>query len=551
MGNFERLKAYLNGDKKTVQTKKSTNNQSESKAKKICRLADLPLPEIKIPGLNKELFPYQNKGVAFIERRKGRAIIGDEPGLGKTAQALAYLQLHPELRPAYIICPATLKYNWAKEVFIWMSRSEENQLYILSGKNKKIVEEISIKSNGKLQLTRCKMPDNGIFIINYDIVANEEIVLADEDGNPILKRDKIQKVSVKNTGWFDILFDLAAEIIISDEAQMLANEQALRTKYVSILVKDSPQFIALSGGLIENRPSEAFNVINLVDPKLFPSKWKYQHRYCGAKRDAFGWSFKGATHTKELHEILKDICIRRKKEEVLPDLPPKIRTVVPIELTNRSDYEKAENDLISWIKATKGKDKAEKATNSEALVRFNELKQLCAKGKMEGIFNWISDYLYTGSKLVVFTTHTWVLDAIYEKFNNCSVKVNGKVTGLKRDRAVERFQTDPKITLFVGDLKAAGVGLTLTAAYATATVELGWNASQHNQAEDRVHRIGQENDFVNAYYLLARNSIEEDLADMIDTKRKIVNEILDGDFDFPDDLSLVVGLKQNLEECYD
>lgn len=553
MGTLDKLKAYLNGDSKAVTPSKSNSKKKSTytpspEAKRLYRLADMPLPEIKIPGLAKELFPFQNKGVAFIERRKGRAIIGDEPGLGKTAQALAYLQLHPELRPAFIISPASLKFNWAKEVFKWMEKRDENQLFMLFGKKKKIVEEVSIKSNGRLVLNRCKMPDNGIFIINYDIVANEETILADDEGNPILKKDKVQFVPIKNTGWFDILFDLAAEIVITDEAQLMANEKALRTKYVSMLAKDSPKYLALTGGLIENRPLEAFNVINLVDPSIFPSKWNFQHRYCGAKHNGFGWSFNGASNTRELHEKLKDICIRRKKEDVLPDLPPKIRTVVPIELTNRSDYEKAERDLIEWIRSTKGNLKAEKAANSEALVRINEMKQLCSKGKMTGVIDWIEDYLSNDNKLVVFTTHTWVLDAICNHFKKCSVKVNGSVTGVKRDQAVELFQSDPKITLFVGDLEAAGVGLTLTAAYATATVELGWNPSQHNQAEDRVHRIGQTNDFVNAYYLLARDTIEEELADIIDVKRKVVNQVLDGDFDFPDDLSLVAGLLQNMEE---
>ena len=553
MNTLSKLKAYFECKSKAAESSKSDFKKSPEPIptpvkKSPHKATEIALKPISVPGLAKELCPFQNIGVAFLEHRKGRAIIGDEPGLGKTAQALAYLQLHPELRPAFIICPASLKYNWAKEVFKWMEKRDENQLYILSGKKKKMVEEVSIKSNGRLVLTPCKMPDNGIFIVNYDIVANEEIVLADSEGNPILKKDKLQYVPVKDTGWFDTLWDIEAEIVITDEAQLLANDKALRTKYVSLLAKDSPKFIALTGGLIENRPSEAFNVINLVDPSIFPSKWKYQHRYCGAKHNGFAWTFNGASNTKELHEKLKSVCIRRKKEDVLPDLPPKIRTVVPIELNNRSEYETAELNLIEWIRTTKGNKKAEKAANSEALVRINEMKQLCAKGKMEGVLNWITDYLSNDQKLVVFTTHTWVLDAIVEKFKKCSVKVNGKVTGAKRDKAVELFQNDPKITLFVGDLKAAGVGLTLTAAYATATIELGWNASQHNQAEDRVHRIGQTNDFVNAYYLLARNTIEEELADMIDTKRKIVNQVLDGDFDFPDDLSLVSGLLQNMEE---
>jgi SWI/SNF-related matrix-associated actin-dependent regulator 1 of chromatin subfamily A len=380
-----------------------------------------------------------------------------------------------------------------------MEKCEENEVYLLSGRTERTVEEVYQTSSGRMILSPCKLPTTGIFIINYDIVAD----------------------------WLPALLKLNAEIVISDESHMLKSGKAQRTKAAKTLIKHSSKFIAITGTLIENRPSEAYTVINLVEPTLFPSEFKYKMRYCAPKHTGFGWDFKGASNTMELHQLLKLIGIRRLKEDVLKDLPPKIRSVVPMELSNRGEYERAEVDLLNWITANKGKDKADKAGTVEALARINVLKELCLRGKIESCIDWIEDYLEDGGKLVVFTTRTWILDYIYSEFKQWAVKVDGSVTGADRQKAVDTFQKDRKVKLFVGNVQAAGVGITLTAASAVCFIDLPWNPASISQASDRCHRIGQT-ECVNIYFLIANNSIEVEIINLLDAKQKIVDSVLDG-----------------------
>ena len=501
-----------------------TKKKTEKKVEPLKGHISDTLPEIEIPGLARPLFPYQYKGVAFLHYKKGRAILGDDMGLGKTAQALAYLQLCVEERPALVICPATLKLNWAKEVFIWMERREENRVFVLYGKgSNKQVFEIGMMGNGKLTLNPIRRrPNTGIIIVNYDVLSNKEIESGtfDQKGKAILNE-------VPFSGWIDYLRKMV-KIVICDEAQNFKTTGALRTKAIKKLGKIR-KFIPITGTLIENRPIECYNAIHIVDPLLFPSSWKFNMRYCGATHNGFGWDFSGASNMIELHNKLQHIMIRRKKSEVLKELPEKIRSIIPVELTNKGAYITAERDFIAWIKANKGVVTANKAKNAEALQRIETLKQICLQGKIDACIDWIADYIDSGEKLVVFTTHNYAINLIMKKFKKVAVKIDGSVTGIKRDLAVEEFQKNKKITLLAGNLKAAGTGLTLTAAAATATIELGWTPGGHNQAEDRVHRIGQKADCVYAYYLLAQGTIEEEIAELIDEKRKIVAAVLDGE----------------------
>lgn len=449
---------------------KSKTNISEVKA------------DIEIPGLQMDLFPYQKKGVAFIEEKEGRALIADEMGLGKTAQALAWLQLHPEKRPAIIIVPASLKLNWKKEAEMWM---DNPNIQILSGKKPTDYPIIG-----------------DIIIINYDIL----------------------------TSWLPELQKINAQVLITDECHYYKNTKAQRTKAVMKLAKNIPHIIALSGTPIVNRPIEGFNAIKLIDDTIAPNFWSFAHKYCDAKHNGFGWDFSGASNSDELHEKLTNsIMIRRKKSEVLKDLPAKIRSIIPIELSNRKEYDKAEADFISYIRRTKGKKAAEKAGNAEILARIEGLKQLAVKGKLKQSLDWIKDHLDINGKLVIFATHKNVIDSLMKELQDYNpVKVDGSVSGQGRQDAVDIFQNDNTCRVFIGNIKAAGVGLTLTAASSVAFLELGWSPGDHDQAEDRIHRIGQEADSVNIYYLLAAESIEEEIAALIDKKRKVLDEILDG-----------------------
>lgn len=432
-----------------------------------------------IPGFER-MFPYQLKGVEFIESHGGRALVGDEMGLGKTVQALGYLGLHPELRPAVVVCPASLKLNWEKEINEWLP---ESSVEVLSGKK--------------------PHPVNAqILIINYDILSAWEYVLAD------------------------------CKVLILDEAHYIKNAKAQRSKSVKKLAKKVKHVIALTGTPITNRPSEFFPILNLINSAEWPNFWRYAEKYCDKKYNGFGWDFSGSSNPDELNEKVQSTMIRRLKSEVLPDLPDKIRTVIPLEITNRAEYNQAVNELD--------------ASDSPAiqLTRIEALKQLVVLGKMNACIEWISNFLESGQKLVVFCTHKNVVDKLMDEFHNIAVKVDGSVSTLKRQQKVECFQESSMCRLFIGNIKAAGVGLTLTAASSTAFIELPWEPGSADQAEDRVHRIGQEADSVNAYYLLGQDTIDMEIASLLDSKREVLDAVLDGHI--TEDSSLLTELMDKL-----
>ena len=435
--------------------------------------------EIEVPGLKKQLFTFQKVGVAFIEKRKGRALIADEMGLGKTIQAAAWLQLHPEKRPAIILCPASLKLNWAKELRETLSTKDNVQI---------------------LQGTKPYPITGSIIIINYDIL----------------------------NSWVEALQAINPQVLIMDESHYVKNSSAIRTKATKKLAKGIPHIIALTGTPIVNRPVEGFNIFQILDRNLFPNFWTYVHRYCGARHNGFGWDFSGATNKEELNQILTStIMIRRRKADVLKDLPEKLYSFVPMELANETEYRAAEEEFIQYIRFTKGKEAAEKAKKAEHLVKIEHLKQLAVKGKLKQAINWVRDFIEDGSKLVIFAVHKEVIDQLMNEFKDVAVKIDGSTPAPERHKAVEAFQSDPNIKLFIGNIQAAGVGLTLTASSAVAFLELPWTPGELQQAEDRCHRIGQKN-AVNIYYLLAENSVEYKLAKLLDRKKEVLSAVIDG-----------------------
>lgn len=464
------------------------------------------LKEIEIPGLKGTPYPFQRKGVAFIESKNGRALIADEMGLGKTLQAIAYLQLHPELRPAVIIVPKLVKYKWEREIHKWM------------------------QNPGTIQILEGLQPNipviGDIVIANYDIISNNYI-----DGKELVY-----------TGWIDYIIDTKPAILISDESHYFKNNKAKRTKAIKKIAKKVDNFIALSGTPIENRPIEIYNAVNLINPNLFPNFMAFAKRYCNAKHNGFGWDFSGASNISELHsKLTKSIMIRRLKKDVLTDLPDKIYDYIPLEITNRSQYEIAEDDFIEWVKNTQGIASATKKANALALTKIEGLKQLALEGKQQQIIEWIEDFLESDNKLVVFAVHRNIIDYIVSKFPKVAVKLDGSTTN--RDTVINKFQTDDNCRLFVGNIKAAGVGIELTAANHVAIIEFPWTPGALDQAIDRLHRIGQKNT-VNVNYLIAKDTIEEDNALLLDKKRNIISQTLDGIE--ADDQSLIGELINNL-----
>jgi len=453
--------------------------------------AVVKLPSIAIKGLKRKMFAFQKTGTAFIEKTNGNCLLGDSMGLGKTIEALAWLHIHPEKRPVLIICPSHLKLNWGQEIRMWGIKNAD--MNILSGK--------------KTNASQLNCP---ITIINYDILS----------------------------AWKKTLADHKFEVMIADECHYFRTTKAQRTKAIKAVAKAIPHRILLSGTPAENRPSELYNAFQMISPNLFPSFWKYAHRYCGARHNGFGWDFTGASNTAELNGIITNtIMIRRLKSEVMKELPEKMYSFLPLEIDNRQEYDEVFNHFEEEAKSD--------SKTAVMLQAVEALKQTAVEGKLKTAISWIENFLDSGEKLVVFCHHKFVVEALMTAFETRVIKIDGSVSAENRNEAVKRFQDDTTIRLFVGNMQAAGTGITLTAASNVAFLELPWTPGMLSQCEDRCHRIGQKN-AVQIHYLLAVNTIEEKIAKLLDSKRKVLDAVLDGKE--TDQKSLLAALMQHYKE---
>jgi len=434
-------------------------------------------------GNGEELMPFQKAGLEFAEATGGNCMISDSMGLGKTIQALSYLALHPEMRPAVIVCPASLKLNWQREAEMWLETDDK----------------IEVINGGKVHET-----DADIIVINYDI----------------LKK------------WLPELRRREPQVLIADESHAAKNSKSQRSKALKELAASVPHKILLTGTPVLNRPAELWHQLQIIDPFTYPDRrfFQWHKQYANAKQLHFGrktvWDFSGASNLEGLAASLKTIMIRRTKEQVLSELPAKRRSTVLIPIDNRKEYDKADNEFLAWMAEQKGAEAAERAANVEQLAKIEYLRQIAVRGKMKQALAWIENFLESGEKLVVFATHRETIDTLMSEFSDCAVKIDGSVSSEKRQEAVDKFQNDPNVRLFIGNIQAAGVGITLTAASNVVFLELSWTPALLEQAEDRCHRIGQKN-AVNIYYILGANTIDQSIGAMLIDKKKVINDIMD------------------------
>lgn len=419
------------------------------------------------------LRPYQVEG---IERMAGElgltGYFGDEMGLGKTAQAICSVRARGKAAlPCLAVCPGSLKANWEREIGIWFP---DASVQVLRGRAKK---DSSFTA------------DADFTVINYDILASWAPLLAGRH-----------------------------KTIILDECHRIKDPKAQWSKAAMKLAMKCANRICLSGTPITSRPMDFFNTLKIIAPSIFPNRLKFGMRYCGPQPNPWarcGYDFKGASNMEELNKLAKSFMIRRLKKDVLKDLPEKRRIVIPVEIDLRA-YGKVERAAMAM-----GMD------GESAFAGIEMCKQAARDGKMEAVIEFIRDFLESGRKLVVFATHTATLDRLENEFPDCA-RIDGKVPTEKRGAIVDRFQKAPACRLFIGNLQAAGTGLTLTAASSTLTIELGWVPGDHAQAEDRVHRLGQAADSVEAYYMVAQGTIEEAIMNVLDSKKDDISQVVDG-----------------------
>ncbi|MGH2903331.1 MAG: helicase-related protein, partial [Solirubrobacteraceae bacterium] len=306
------------------------------------------------------------------------------------------------------------------------------------------------------------------------------------------------------------------------------NAAAKRTQAVQQLSAAVPReglVLALTGTPVMNRPPELISQLRILGRLAdFGSGAQFSRR------------FRGPDAHLRLHWHLRARCFaRRLKADVLPQLPAKTRAVVPIELDNEPEYRLAERDLIAWLQSQplnlrELDAKVAAALRAERLVRLNALKLLAARGKLAAALAWIHDFLSSGERLVVFAHHREIQRALLERFPG-ALHILGQDSAAARDTALRAFQEpdegDGANQLIVCSIEVAGHGITLTRASNVAFLELDWTPAKHDQAEDRCHRIGQQ-DTVNASYLLAAGTVDETIATLLERKRAVIGAVTDG-----------------------
>ena len=443
---------------------------------------DIPCP----PGL--AYLPYQRGGIAFARGKDG-VLIADQPGLGKTIQAIGVMNDSP-VKTALIICPASIKDNWAREVDKWLN----------------YYRPIHVVVKAAHPLPR----EIGVLIVNYDIAAK--------------LRPRLDLVA-----W---------DILICDESHLLKTPTAKRTQ--AVLGRDGRGGIAagrrvfLTGTPAESRPAELFTVANALRPDVFPNWLDFALRYCGAFMGKYGLEARGATHVAELQAKLREtIMVRRKKSDVLRDLPPKInvRVTLPCDAKLRASVDaelagyQRERALIESLKAKGASVEAVTLARNAANARMRDLRLATTAGKLPMALDFIRNAA-DAEKVVVFAVHHDVLDALQKEFKGRCVTITGKTPVGERQALVDRFQNDPEVAVFIGQIIAAGVGLTLTASSHVIFVEYDWRPGVIEQASDRCHRIGQQ-DSVTCSYLVIEKSLDDVMLSSVQKKKDTLHETLD------------------------
>lgn len=461
------------------------------------KVYDIPeLPELNMEiKLKRQLFPFQKRGVAYALEKK-RLIIGDQPGLGKTSQAVATIE-GLNAFPALVICPSSLKINWQRE------------FDIVSGRKGMILSD-AVKNNFQ-RYYELGMAD--VFIVNYESLKK---YFVEEINQPEGKPLRINHIKFKdNINFF--------KSVVIDESHRVKSFKAQQTKFTRGICAEKEIVLALTGTPMVNKPIDLVPQLGIIDQMdKFGGYKKFVDRYCGGPKQA--------SNLAELNYKLNLHCFyARKKSEVLKDLPAKMRQVVycEIDYAHRREYEVANNDLMTYLEQFKNytPEQIDKAMRGEVMVRIGKLKNISAKGKLKDVYEFIDDVMESGEKLVLFGHLKEVIGAIRERYPE-AVSITGDDSMSSRQKAIDSFQSDPKVKLVLCSIQAAGVGLTLTASSRVAFVELGWHSAIHDQCEDRCHRIGQT-DSVQCTYFLGKDTIDEHIYRIIEDKRAIASAVTD------------------------
>ena len=424
--------------------------------------------------------PLDHQKIA-IEKLAGskRFILADDMGLGKTTSTII-AALETGAKKILIVCPASLKINWQREIANYSDRP----VFIAEGKK--------------------FSTEDDFVIVNYDILKNFH------DSDP-KKKDE------------SLLLQSGFDLVILDEAHMISNVQAQRTKIINSFAKKVDRVWLLTGTPMTSRPMNYYNLLNLIESPV-AQNWKaYAIRYCQGFQFTAGkrkvWNVTGASNLEELRDRTSKQILRRLKEDVL-DLPDKIITPVYLRLKSK-EYEDLMGEYFDWY----DKNPDESSSLTVQFSKLMKVRKVIANEKTKQTIEFAENIIEQGKKVIIFTNFTDTLQTIYQHFSKQAVYLDGSCSNSMRQQAVDQFQNDDKIKVFVGNLKAAGVGLTLTSAEAVIMNDLSFVPAEHAQAEDRAYRYGQKSNVL-VYYPLFENTIEGTIYDILNRKKEIIRTVM-------------------------
>nr|XP_012147228.1 PREDICTED: SWI/SNF-related matrix-associated actin-dependent regulator of chromatin subfamily A-like protein 1 isoform X2 [Megachile rotundata] len=445
------------------------------------------------PQLLSSLMPFQRKGICYGISKRGRCMIADDMGLGKTIQALGIAHYFKENWPLLIIVPSSVRYQWTDAIYTFLPSVPAQYVHQFAN-------------------TKDFITGNKIVITSYDLL--------------------VRAVDAFERHTFGF--------VILDESHALKSVKTARYKAAQRIVSKACHVVLLSGTPALSRPIELYSQISLI-MRNFMGYQEYGIRYCAGEKSSFGWDFTGSSNMQELQLLLKCTCvIRRLKNEVLEELPSKKREVIVLD-----------PDLIK-IGTKEMKEISAKLERSSltGMERHNTLLQYYNESsiaKQKAICDYVTNLLRRKQKCIIFAHHQNILDAISEVAESMDIKyirIDGKTNPERRKYQVDKFQTSDAYLVAILSITAANAGITLTAAQLVVFAELFWNPGVLCQAEDRVHRIGQ-NENVVIQYLVAKQTADDYLWPLIQRKMNVLNEVgLDQDFCLKD----VDVTKQTLNE---
>ncbi len=494
------------------------SRQPQETSQSLSHALDADLTGIDLSRFKITPFPFQRAGIKYGLQKK-KALLAEEMGLGKSIEALGIAAASGSCDRMIIVCPASIKINWAREVM-------------------RAIPDISVEVWDSKKIHTTGVPN--CIILNYDILKKH----------------------------LDDLISFDARMIIFDEIHYVKHSTSARSKAALVLAKDVEYVLGLTGTPVMNRPSELPMVLELLDQlNSFGGWYCFVKRYCKAfyqnvpSRSKTGKFFmrrilntSGASNLGELNQKLRERCmVRRLKSEVLTELPPKMRNRLVFPISNRAEYDRAKGNLLEYVAACAvesdafksmtrlmSKDEkelaieqrkievAESAERAQQLIMVETLKQISARGKIDAVYEWVTDFLETGQKLLVYASHIDVQMELLRRFPKAA-RVIARDDTTERQRNVDRFKNDPSCNLIINSLKAGGTGIDgLQGACSNELfVEYGWTPAEHLQAEDRLHRIGQT-DQVTVWYAVGENTIDEEIQALLATKQAICDSVLDG-----------------------